>query len=167
MLILRPMHVVPPPDPNDPAQPVINAVVAHVLRWGSAPRVLVAMGEGKVAQALVAELQRRELDVVAVSHAREMHAMLHGHFDGGDTIDMLVTSADLPGCAPYHAIAWARRRGFAGPVIVSASPMDPIARRESAEVAMDVVPKTLVLPTIDRTILRALRRVSERPSVAA
>jgi hypothetical protein len=163
------MHVVPPPDPNDPAQPVINAVVAHVLRWGSAPRVLVATGGGPAADALVAELRRRELDVVAVTHAREMHAMLRGHFEGGDqTIDLLITSADLPGCAPYHAIAWARRQGFSSPVIVGASPLDPVARRESAEVAMDVVPNALLLPSVDRTLLRSLRRLwSDRPSVAA
>jgi hypothetical protein len=162
------MHVVPSPDPNDPAQPVINAVVAHVLRWGRAPRVLVALSE-KAGETLVAELRRRELDVVAVTHARDLHEALRAHFEDPDRgVDLLITSADLPGCAPYHAIAWARRRGFGAAVIVGASPMDPVARREASEVAMDVVPRSLLLPAIDRTLLRSLRKLwSERPSVAA
>ncbi|MGZ3418609.1 MAG: hypothetical protein ACXWUG_06825 [Polyangiales bacterium] len=160
------MHVVPPPDPNDPAQPVINAVVAHVLRWGRAPRILVAMKE---ADALVAELRRRELEVVVVEHARDMHEALRAHFSESDgTVDMLVTSADLRGCAPYHAIAWARRSGFTGPILVAASPMDVIARQEATEVAFDIAPRSLLLPSIDRTLLRSLRKIwSERPSAAA
>jgi hypothetical protein len=167
------MHVVPTPDPNDPAQPVINAVVAHVLRWGRAPRALLAVSEVgeslEISNALAAELRRRELDIVVASHAREMHAGLRAHFrDPERSIDLLVAMSDLPGCAPYHAVAWARRSGFTAPVIIAASPMDPVAYREASEVSFDVVPKSLLLPSIDRTLLRALRRIwSERPSVAA
>src|SRR5438876_11511590 len=83
LLLRSAMHVVPTPDPNDPAQPVINAVVAHVLRWGRAPRVLLAVSEGEsgeIGGPLIAELRRRELDVVVATHARAMHAGLRTHF---------------------------------------------------------------------------------------
>lgn len=154
--------------PDDLSQHVVNAVVAHVLRWQRPPRVLIAASERWVRLLLGSELRDRGLDVVELEGARALHAELVSVVSAtpGHPCDVLVVDARLTGCSPLHAIAYARSRGMHAPVVLLADDRDPAMQHEAGMLDLDLCPQgPAAFEAIDRALLRALRRRwSERPA---
>lgn len=158
------------PPAEDLAQPVINAVVAHVLRWGRPPCVVLATSDDALEIVIASELLRRGFEVRKARHASQLHeAVLAACEDPAHGIDLLIADAQLAGCAPYHAIGFARGQRLRFPVVVVAAHDDEVARRESERQRVDLTTPATAIAAIDRAMLRELRRlfVTERPPATA
>lgn len=152
----------------DLSQHVINAVVAHVLRWGRPPRAVLAVSDEELRRRVGEELRARGFEVVEAEHARTLHTAVRCALTWPATegIDLFVVDAELAGCSPLHAIGFARSRKLASPAILLTDECD--AHRRCAEVSgLDFCSRAHACEAIDRTLLRALRRRwSERPAAA-
>ncbi|MBI2395912.1 MAG: hypothetical protein HYV09_40485 [Deltaproteobacteria bacterium] len=151
----------------DLSQHVINAVVAHVLRWGRPPRAVLAVTDEELRGHLGEELRARGLEVLEAEHARTLHTAVRCALTWPKTesIDLFVLDAELEGCSPLHAIAFARSRNLASPAILLTDESDPLSGADVA--GLDLCSRTHACEAIDRSLLRALRRRwSERPAAA-
>jgi hypothetical protein len=163
------MSVVVDPDVLDLSPHVVNAVVAHVLRWKRAPRVLLAISDDDLRTDLADDLRVRGLGVLVAAHAPMLHGALLRAIATPEqhTIDLFVVDAALDGCSPLHAIGYARQRGIKAAAILLGEE-DERVRREAAQ--LDLIPcaREHALAVIDRELLRLLRRrwSSERPAAA-
>lgn len=152
----------------DLSQHVINAVVAYVLRWGRAPRVVLATSNDDLRVGLAEELRSRGFDVLEAAHARTLHgALLRALEKPNDhTIDLLVVDSTLDGCSPLHAISYARRRGLEASAILLADEEEH-ARGESSRLDLQICSRDFAVETIDRSLLRVMRKGwTERPVAA-
>lgn len=152
----------------DLSQNVINAVVAHVLRSGRAPRVVLGTSNDDLRISLGEELRSRGFDVLEIAHARTLHGALLRTLDNPveHAVDLFVVDSTLDGCSPLHAIAYARRKGLAVATILLAEEED-FARGESQRLALHICSRDFAAETIDRSLLRVLRqRWTEHPVAA-
>jgi len=152
----------------DLSQHVVNAVVAYVLRWGRAPRVVLATSNDDLRVDLGEELRTRGFEVIEAAHARTLHAALLRSLQTPEQhgVDLFVVDNDLDGCSPLHAIGYARQKG-ACPATVLLTEEDDHARTESTRYDLVMCSREHALEGIDRALLRVLRkRWSERPVAA-
>lgn len=150
------------------SQHVINAVVAHILRWGRPPRAVLAISDAPLRRMLHAELRARGFEVVEAAHAHTLHAAVRCAltWPATQSIDLFIVEDALEGCSPLHAIGFARSRNLTTAAILLTENAEP-HRDEVERLALDFCSRAFALEGIDRTLLRALRRRwSERPAAA-
>lgn len=152
----------------DLSQHVINAVVAYVLRWGRAPRVVLASSNDDLRVSLGEELRSRGFDVLEAAHARTLHGALLRSLEkpSEHAVDLFVVDTALDGCSPLHAIAYARRKGLNVSTILLADE-EEYARTESSRLELQICSRDFAVETIDRSLLRVMRQGwTERPVAA-
>jgi hypothetical protein len=162
-VVALPAHEAP-----DLSQHVINAVVAYVLSWGRAPRVVLATSDDDLRVELGEELRTRGFEVIETAHARTLHAALLRAMQAPaqHAVDLFVVDNTLDGCSPLHAIGYARQRG-AAPATVLLTEEDDHARTESSRMDLVLCSREHAIDGIDRALLRVLgKRWSERPVAA-
>lgn len=152
----------------DLSQHVINAVVAYVLRFGRAPRVVLSTSNDDLRVTLAEELRTRGFEVLEAAHARTLHGALLRALDrpAEYAIDLVVVDSTLDGCSPLHALSYARRRGLDASAILLADEEDH-ARVESSRLELQICSRDFAVETIDRCLLRVMRKGwTERPVAA-
>lgn len=152
----------------DLSQHVINSVVAYVLRFGRAPRVVLATSNDDLRVGLAEELRSRGFEVLEAAHARTLHGALLRAIDKANDhfIDLLVVDSALDGCSPLHAISYARRKGLQAATILLADE-EEYARSESSPLNLQICSRDFAVETIDRSLLRVMRQGwTERPVAA-
>lgn len=152
----------------DLSQHVINAVVAYVLRFGRAPRVVLGTSNDDLRVTLAEELRTRGFEVLEAAHARTLHGALLRALDkpAEYAIDLVVVDSTLDGCSPLHALSYARRKGLDTSAILLADE-DDHARVESSRLELQICSRDFAVETIDRCLLRVMRKGwTERPVAA-
>jgi len=82
-------------------------------------KVLVAVSDDDLREALADALHAQGAHVVAIAHAQTLHAAIRRAVEiGAPTFDLVIADAALDGCSPLHALSWARRQGFTARVVV-------------------------------------------------
>lgn len=83
-------------------------------------RVLVAISDDDLRAEVVDAWAGRGVHVVAIAHARTLHAAVRQavEAEGAPGFDLVVAEPCLDGCSPLHALSWARRQGFSARVVL-------------------------------------------------
>jgi CheY-like chemotaxis protein len=152
----------------DLSQHVINAVVAHVLRNGRPPRVVLGTSNDDLRLTLAEELRTRGFEVLEAAHVRTLHGALLRALEkpSEHALDLVVVDSTIDGCSPLHALSYARRKGLDASAILLADE-DDHARAEAPRLGMQICSRAFAAETIDRNLLRVLRKGwTERPVAA-
>ncbi|MBI2391934.1 MAG: hypothetical protein HYV09_20250 [Deltaproteobacteria bacterium] len=147
---------------------LIEAVVAYAIRWGRPPRVVLGVSNDDLRVDLGDELRARGFDVVEAAHAQTLHGALLRSMATPElhAVDLFVVDAALDGCSPLHAMGYARQHGVTAPTILL-SEENEHAPDEAARLDLERCARSRAIESIDRVLLRVLRRRwSERPVAA-
>lgn len=134
----------------------------HVARVGFPPSVLLAMTDDSLRATVGKRLRDRGCDVLEVGDASTFHEVILE----GTHCDIFLLD-ELAGCSPLHGLAYARRHGVQVPTIAIVQLEDEHARTEARRLDLLLCARAVVLGSLDRVLLTALRRVRYRTSRAA
>jgi serine/threonine-protein kinase len=96
---------------------------------------------------------------VDVRDAKAFHALIREDALTGDRApDVLIVDEALTGCSPFHGLAVARGRGLSAPTVALVRIEDALARTEAARLDLVLCGRSVVLGSLDRVLLLALRR---------
>ena len=135
------------------------AVDANAARFGSTPTVMLVTADIGLRAMLDKRLRDRGCEVVTVRNAAEFHEKIRE--DALDA-DILVVDDALAGCSPFHGLAYARGRGLDAPAIALVRLEDVLARTEATRLDLVLCGRAVVLGSLDRVLLLALRRCLAR-----
>lgn len=120
-------------------------------------RVLVAISDDDLRAEVADAWTARGVHVVAIAHARTLHAAVRKAVEADpEPFDLVVAEPCLDGCSPLHALSWARRQGFTARAIL-VGPRRTHVDADGDRVDAVVAPPRRLLLWID----------GERPAVAA
>lgn len=141
------------------ARQVRLAIEANQSKFGVAPTVMLVTDDVGLCAMLDKRLRDRGCNVVIVRDAASFHARICA--DDLDC-DVLVIDDALAGCSPFHGLACARRRGLEASAIALVKVENAHARTEARRLDLVLCARAVVLGSIDRVLLPALRRCLDR-----
>lgn len=144
------------------SQPLGAQIHGHIVRTGFPPSIVVASGDDSLRVMLCGRLRDRGCDVLEVRDAATFHALVVE----GTSCDLFLLDESLEGCSPLHGFGYARRHGLRAPAIAVVRIEDDHARTEARRLELLLSSRSVVLGSLDRLLLTALRCI-ERPSRAA
>ena len=141
------------------ARQVRLAVDANTAKFGAAPTVTLVTGDIGLRAMLAKRLADRGCAVTIIANAAAFHEALRNDALYGD---VLLLDEALSGCSPFHGLAYARGRGVHAPAIALVRVEDAHARTEAERLDLVLCGRAVVLGSLDRVLLQALRRCLDR-----
>jgi hypothetical protein len=136
------------------ARHIREAIDDRVARAGFPPAALVVSSDETLSAMVSKRLRDRGCDVLELRDAESFHEVLRD----GAVCDMMFVDASMK-CSPFHGLGYARRQGLDVPAIAIVRVEDDLARKEAERLDLLLCNRAVVLGSLDRLLLTALRRM--------
>jgi DNA-binding response OmpR family regulator len=127
------------------------------------PSILVASGDDALRVALSRRLRAYGYDVLEIRDAETFHALVLE----GTHCDLFILDESLPGCSPFHGLAYGRMHGVDAATIAIVRAEDAHAQTEARRLDMILAQRSRILGSLEALLLDAFQNMPRRDSRAA